>query len=324
MRTGYVTIAAIFGTLVAWTQLNGGEPLSPADCASMMQYVRNNYSSVNSYDVLLKYERQEDGEDESITFTRACRVACSPEHNRLAGISIKEEVDNIRNRRRVRSLSFLVDNGSILQTEFLSEPTKLPARSFDVHLQDASIANICLIPASFFPNASYTKERMDDRWDLTIGGIASYGKVVVKGHRIEVEVEFPFRPGKFGEYSSRLKYVFDARTSLPTSWSCTYLSKSDQLVRETLRYQSSIEWDEPAPGIFLPTSLLIRAAGVRRDGKNGFVPTREVTNVEIEWISVNAKIDPAIWDADALMDYETAQSLCKFPLSSPASENKRP
>ncbi|MCR9295384.1 MAG: hypothetical protein NXI32_21920 [bacterium] len=323
LKHGIDAASIVFLTLLvigtACRHASGDETWTPSDCGSMLQHVRNNYASVNSFDVLLKYERQEDGDDISITFKRACRIAFNPEDERLAAISIKEEVDHLRQRRRVHSLSFLVDKNTVLQTDFVSQPKSKSKRSFASHLQEAGIANIFMTGASFFPNATYDREQMDAEWDATIGAITAYGSVKPSGHLVEVDVEFPFRQGKFGEYSTRWEYVFDLHKSLPTRYSCVYLNRSDRGIQETLRYRSLLDWGEPTAGVHLPTNIFISETGSGRNGDNQLVVAQKTTSVDIQWLSVNhsKSIDPSMWNEDELMDYEAAQGLCQFPISSP-------
>ena len=150
--------------------------LDAADCASMLSALRNNYDSVSSYDLLLQYERQEDGEGHSISFKRRIRVAVDQENQRLAVVSFKEEVDNVARTQRSSAESILMEKSRVLRTNFLGPPEAAERQGLQSVLQEAGVANVLMIGASFFPNGIYGKKEIVEQWDKTIGSISTFGK----------------------------------------------------------------------------------------------------------------------------------------------------
>lgn len=307
----------LFAALLSFAKSNADEPISAADCGAMLRTVRNNYASVNSFDVLLRYERLEDGEGVSKIFTRTCRLAFDSA-NRVAAISVVKEFDNLLRTERSRAAAFLFVGGLTTLTDFESQPATTTSLSYEKCLEQAGIANLFLIGATSFPDATHRKDRVDGRWNEAFGAVSNYGSAALKGKRVEADVVFPFQKGKFGENSVRWNFTFDAASSLPTSFSCSYLRKSAEEMKSTSRYRSSFEWGEPTKGVFLPTSMFIKEAGWNRDKEEALVATENVTTVEIDWISVNSPIDEKIWEVDALMDYASAIKFC-----SPIESGKR-
>lgn len=314
-RTNQQKLFAIYIALALSLEIFAQE-LPEIDAGSLLRQVKRSYEGVRSYDLLQTSERKIDGEGVSETVRLASRVACDPDLERLVCISVAEKVDNTNRTASSHAKVLLVRDGQVTRYEFDRLPTKRERRSLEEHFTEADVPNVFLIGATFYPSGVFAKDNIEELWATAIGTVATYGKVTLSGKVIEVIADAPIKPNRLGTSTSRIGYMFDPLTSLPTSFSSTYLIDAEDRVIRNERYRSSISWCEPSPGLYLPESMIVRESGLARDntGEKRFIRTTQLTTVDFEWFSVNSDIIKTLWDPDEIMDFEAVNRLCKFPL----------
>ena len=313
-------LAVLSLAAVAASFVHGQDEVTAAECASMLQQLADCYDSVTSYDLLIKYSKQEDGEGYSNSFSKSVRIVLDREEESLASAYIQTESDMVRGRVRNRVSTQLVRNGTRVTTDFLSDPVRLKARKLDEHLGEASIPNSMLVGFDFFPSATYDPKTITKKRDIVIGAIATHGATNSHGRKVSVEAKVPIRQVETGMSYSIWSFSFDLASSLPTNYSCSYQVDSEGTSSKSPRYRSVIEWCEPASGILLPESMLIVEHGFalkdpQKRVREQLVEVKSVTEVEFKWFSVNEKIDASMWDEKKWLDYEVAHELCEKPLA---------
>lgn len=307
-----ITFAMFAITVSSCLRCLADDGLESANCAAMLESLRATYDSVERYDILISVERQEEGKEFSFNRRNEARVICDKHEESLLIVTQQEERNNFNTLMRSEIAAELVRDGTRIYTKFEEPPRNFPFFDLETHLTDASVPNVFLIGPAFFPNISHKSEPVDRVWRSVVGTVKAYGEASSQDKLIFCVAESPLKPGGF---TTKWKFWFDPKTSLPTRYSCDYLSgdPSEEEREEYPRYSSTFSWCEPTPGIYLPESLTIRESIVVRSDSGESLPGKATTTVDIEWISVNEKIDPKMWDADELADFAKAKAMCKSP-----------
>lgn len=291
-RCGLVTLLSI---LLSSAQVQAEGPVEAGDCAAMLEQVRKSYESVSAYDLLLTYTIHEEGNGVSFTTKRASRIAQDPRRKRLSITTFTERKDNLAHEIKTRAVAVLIDSDLRQYTEFMAPPAELPNRKFDFYLDIADVANVFMIGATLFPDATHDQKKVDEMWQAVTGTVATYGTTDIEKKKIACDVVSPLKPQGF---RTRWQFVFDPATALPIRHSCSYLIEDG----ERSRYHSSIAWCEPSVGVYLPESLQINEAGRTQNAQGEAVETSRSSTVELKWLSVNAEVEPDLWDTQRLDD----------------------
>ncbi|MEM7474688.1 MAG: hypothetical protein AAF483_06825 [Planctomycetota bacterium] len=293
------------------------DEISPSECASMLKQVADCCDSVTSYDLLLEFEKNEEGDGIADSFKVKIRIVCDYEEKRLASALLLSQDDPLRRRSRSAVRSQFIRDGNRLFTEFVSAPKRMPAADLNLHLNHHDIPNFKMVGFAFFPSVIYDSKEISKTRGIVLGALATHGVTTLKGRTVSVKARVPLKDGEAGRRFSVREYKFDLATSLPTNFSCSFQHESDGKISSTPRYSSVIEWCEPTPGIRLPESLFIVEHGLTLRDPNireidQLVKTKTTTEVKFNWFSVNDRIDPKAWDEERWMDYASARKLCEL------------